>query len=311
MTPGLTSALTDARSGTRRVMGVVLLALLPGAAALCYFFGTGYLPRLLFAASLGIAIEALALAVQRRPLAPALGDGSVLVTCTLLVLAMPPAVSYGVLALAVIGAVGLGKHVYGGLGANPFNPAVVGYALALVSFPAAFDTWPQPTDGTTAATALTSFRYREAQTVAEVWAGSGSFGTLGGFGWEWINLSFLLGGALLLATRVAAWRVPAALLGTLGVLALLGYDNGGSTSLGSPFYHWFSGGTCLAACFFATDPVTHPVTARGQILFGIIVAAVTYVVRGFGSYPDGLAFGILLGNAATPYLDRRLAVSSD
>lgn len=311
MSSGLTSALPDARTGTHRVMGLVLLALLPGAAALCFTFGFGYLPRLLFAAALGAAIEALALAAQRRPLAPSLGDGSVLVTCTLLVLAMPPTMSYGVLAVAVAGAVGLGKHVYGGLGANPFNPAVVGYALALISFPAAFDTWPPLTDGTTAATALTTFRHREAQTVAEVWAASGSFGAIGGAGWEWVNLAFLLGGSLLLASRIAAWRVPVTVLGTLGVLALLGYDNGGSTSLGSPFHHWFSGGTCLAACFFATDPVTHPVSARGQILFGVIVATVTYVVRSFGSYPDGLAFGILLGNAATPYLDRRLAVAGD
>lgn len=297
---------TAARSSTRRVMALVLLALVPGAAALCYTFGLGYLPRLLFAAALGLALEAAALAAQRRPLAPALGDGSVLVTAVLLTLALPPTVSYGVLAIAVLGAVGLGKHVYGGLGANPFNPAVVGYALALISFPAALDRWPLPTDGFTAATALATFRHREAQTVAEVWTAQNGFGVLGGSGWEWINLAFLLGGVALMVTRVAAWRVPVALLGTLGVLALAGYDNGSSASLGSPAYHWFSGGTCLAACFFATDPVTHPATARGQILFGVIAATVAYVVRGFGSYPDGLAFGILLGNAATPYLDRRL-----
>lgn len=290
---------------TRGVMLRVLLALVPGALALGYFHGAGYLPRLAFAAAVGLAVEAAAVATQRRPLRPVLGDGSTLVTATLIVLALPPGIDFGVLAIAVAAAVGLGKHVYGGLGNNPFNPAVVGYAVVLVSFPAAAAAWPVPTDGTTAATALTVLRHREAQTVAEAWS-SGAFGTAGGYGWEWINAAFLLGGAVLAGLRIAAWRVPVAVLGTLGVLAAAGYDQGSSASLGSPLHHWLSGGTCLAACFFATDPVTHPATPRGQLLFGVIVGTLAYVVRSFGNYPDGLAFGILLGNAATPYLDRQL-----
>ena len=291
---------------TRRVMATVLLALAPGAVALCWHFGWGYLPRLAFAGTLGLGLEAAALALQGRAVRPSLGDGSTLVTCTLLVLALPPGTGLGVLATAVAAAVLLGKHVYGGLGSNPFNPAVVGYAVALVSFPGALAAWPVPTDGVTAATALTALRHREGQTVAEVWAQQSGFGAVGGYGWEWINAAFLLGGLLLIARRIAAWRVPAAVIGSLGLLALLGYDSGSSASLGSPLFHWFSGGTLLAAFFFATDPVTHPATPRGQILFGCIVGAVAFFVRGFGNYPDGLAFGILLGNAATPYLDRRL-----
>jgi len=161
-------------------------------------------------------------------------------------------------------------------------------------------------DGVTAATALTTLRHREAQTIAEVWLPELGFGAVGGYGWEWINAAFLAGGIFLAVRRIIAWRVPVALLVTLGLLATLGYDSGSSESLGSPSFHGFSGGTCLAAFFFATDPVTHPATHRGQIVFGIIVAAVAYVVRAFGNYPDGLAFGILLANAATPYLDRRL-----
>lgn len=290
-------------------MFTVLAALLPGLAALCFYYGLDYLPRLAFACLLGLAVEAGALAVQGRAVRPALGDGSTLVTCTLLTLALPPTAALHVLAFAVIAAVGLGKHVYGGLGSNPFNPAVVGYAVALVSFPAELATWPVPTDGITAATALTTLRYREGQTVSEIWSHELGFGAMGGYGWEWINAAFLAGGILLVARRLIAWRVPVSLLGTLGLLAALGYDSGSSTSLGSPTFHWLSGGTCLAACFFATDPVTHPATHRGQVLFGIIIAAVAYVVRGFGNYPDGLAFGILLANAATPYLDRRLVAA--
>jgi Na+-translocating ferredoxin:NAD+ oxidoreductase subunit D len=301
---------------TRRIMATVLLALVPGAAALMWFFGPAYLPRLLFAAGLGLALEAAALALQSRPLRAALTDGSTVLTCVLLVLALPPNTSLWVLAVAVLAAVGIGKHLYGGLGGNPFNPAAVGYAIALVSFPAALAAWPPirgmaeaSFDGMTGATPLTVFRYRGGQTVAEVWTPELGFGALGGYGWEWINAAFLLGGAFLIARRIAAWRVPVALLGTLGLLAVIGYDDGSSASLGSPSFHWLSGGTLLAAFFFATDPVTHPATARGQILFGCIAGAMALVVRGFGGYPDGLIFGILLANAATPYLDRRLVTA--
>jgi Na+-translocating ferredoxin:NAD+ oxidoreductase subunit D len=291
---------------------MVLLALLPGALALVSYFGLAYLPRLVFAGAVGLAVEAAALALQRRPVRAAISDGSTLLTCTLLVLALPPTTSLGVLAVAVLAAVGIGKHLYGGLGGNPFNPAAVGYAVVLVSFPAALAAWPllgPAVDAATGATPLTEFRYRSGQTVAEVWTLENGFGTLGGYGWEWINACFLLGGAFLIARRIAAWRVPAALLGTLGLLTVLGYDEGSSVSLGSPTFHWFSGGTLLAAFFFATDPVTHPATARGQVLFGCIAGAMAFVVRSFGGYPDGLVFGILLANAATPYLDRRLVTA--
>lgn len=294
---------------TQRIMLTVLAALVPGTLALCDWFGFGYLLRIPFAMTVGLAVEAAALAAQRRPVWSAWQDASTLVTCTLVALALPPGAGYGVLALAVAAAVGIGKHVYGGLGANPFNPAAVGYAVTLVSFPRAMATWPALTDGLSGATPLTTLRYREGQTVAEVWSEDLGFGTVAGLGWEWINLAFLLGGALLLARGIIAWRVPAALLGALALLAALGYDAGSSASLGSPLFHLFSGGTLLATFFFATDPVTHPSTHRGQIAFGIIIAAVAFVVRSFGNYPDGLVFGILLANAASPYLDRRLVTA--
>jgi electron transport complex protein RnfD len=238
----------------------------------------------------------------------ALADCSALVTAALLVLALPPGVPWFVLAIAVTAALGLGKHLYGGLGNNPFNPAVVGYAIVLLSFPAALAAWPGAwsgaMDGLSGATALTTFKYREGLTVADVWKPELGFGTLGGHPAELLNFAFLAGGLVLAWRRLVAWRVPAALLGTLGALALLGYDQGSSSSLGGPLYHWFSGATMLAAWFFATDPVTHPASPRGQILFGCLIGAITFAIRGFGSYPDGLAFGILLANGCAAWLDR-------
>ena len=106
--------------------------------------------------------------------------------------------------------------------------------------------------------------------------------------------------------RVAQWRVPAAMLASLAILALIGYDNGSPDSLGSPMFHFFTGSTMVVALFIATDPVTHPTTHRGQLLFGCLVGCLTFAIRVFGNYPDGAAFAILLANSATPYLDKRL-----
>lgn len=291
---------------TQRIMLLVLLALLPGAAAEVYFYGVGYLVNILLACCLGLGMEAVCLRVQQRPVLAAITDGSTLVTCALLALALPPELPVSIVAVAIAAAVIVAKHLYGGLGNNLFNPAVVGYTVVLVSFPVAMADWPVPVDGVTSATALVSLKYREGATVAEAWTASGGFGAFGAYGWEWINLGFLIGGVGLLVGRLAAWRIPISILATIGVLAVLGYDSGSSASWGSPLYHWFSGATMLAAFFFATDPVTHPASQRGQIVYGILIGLVTFVVRSAGNYPDGAAFAILLGNAVSPYLDRRL-----
>jgi electron transport complex protein RnfD len=296
---------------TRGVMLRVLAALAPGLVLTAHFYGPRILVNLAGAVGLALAIEALALRLQGRAIQPALRDCSALVTATLLVLALPPGTPWYVIAIAVVAALGLGKHLYGGLGNNPFNPAIVGYAVVLLSFPAALSEWPSAwsgqsagADALTGATALTTFKYREGLTVADVWQARFGFGTLGGAPAEWLNAAFLAGGLALARLRLLAWRVPVALLATLGGLALLGYDQGSSSSLGSPLYHWFSGGTMLAAWFFATDPVTHPASPRGQVLFGCLIGAIAYAIRGFGSFPDGIAFGILLANGCAAWLDR-------
>ncbi len=294
---------------TPRVMLWVLGALAPGAAGLVAFFGIGYLTNLVIAVAAAVGTEAICLRLRGATLHP-LRDASALVTGVLLALALPPGTPWLVVLTAVVCAIALAKQLYGGTGHNVFNPALVGYAVVLISFPAALAYWPVPTDGETAATALVSMRHRAGLTVNEVWDGARGFGTLGGYAWEWANGLFLLGGLVLCARRLAAWRIPTAMLTTLGVCAMLTYDAGSSNSAGSPLFHWFSGATMLGAFFFATDPVTHPVSHRGQWLFGAIAGAMTFVVRAFGNYPDGMAFGILLANAATPYLDKRLAAAN-
>ncbi len=222
----------------------------------------------------------------------------------ILALSLPPGAPWHVIAAASAGAIVLARQLYGGLGHNIFNPAMVGYAIVLVSYPAAMDAWPPLLDGHTGATALTAFRYREGLTAAEAFRQNPAFGQFGGYGWEWANLAFAAGGLLLWRLRLVAWRVVAGFLVTLCVLALAFNDGGSSTGTGGPLLHLLSGGTLLAAFFVITDPVTHPGTRPGQWLFGALTAAISFVIRAWGGYPDGIAFAVLIGNAATPLIDR-------
>jgi electron transport complex protein RnfD len=311
---------------TRHIMLLAIGFLIPGALVQMAFFGVAVALNLLITVLAVLACEALCLYLIREPSAsirepsaaehpPAyrlpdrLLDGSALVTACLLALALPPDVPWPVLLIAAIAAVGIGKYAYGGLGNNIFNPAMVGYAIVLVSFPKLMG-WPTNVDTLSGATVLTTFKFRTGTTVEDIWTPLNGFGSIAGAQWEWINVAFLLGGLALVAWRLIAWRIPLAMLATIGILAAFGYDNASSNSLGSPFFHWFSGGTMLAAFFVATDPVTHPVSTRGQWLFGIVVGAMTFCVRAFGNYPDGTAFAILLANAITPYVDRRWGLPS-
>lgn len=296
---------------TRRIMGAVLLALLPGVVLQCYWFGLGTLTNLGLAVGFGLTTEFVLLRCRAHPVLPALADGTALVTCTLIAIALPPGTAWSILLIACVTALGLGKHAYGGTGYNLFNPAMVGYAVVLVSFPAALG-WPPAAgleiDAATGPTLLESFKYRGAQTVAEVWQADAGFGRFGGLGVEWVNLGYLLGGLLLLAWRIIDWRVPVAMLITMALLATSAYDNGSSVSLGSPVMHWFSGATMLTAWFIATDPVTCPGSARGRLLFGAMIGTLIMMIRSWGAYPDGVAFAVLLGNAAAPLIDRYLGV---
>ena len=234
---------------------------------------------------------------------PGFFDGSVFLGTLILALALPPGMPWHVLLLATFGMVVLARQLYGGLGHNIFNPAMVGYALALVCFPVALATWPPLVDGHTGATALTAFRYREGLTATEAFAADPAFGQLGGYGWEWANIAFAFGGLVAAALGLIAWRVVLGFLVVLGLFALAFHDGGSSNSAGSPLFHYLSAGTMLAAFFVVTDPVTHPGHPTGQWLFGALAAGITFAIRAWGGYPDGIAFGVLIANAATPFLD--------
>jgi electron transport complex protein RnfD len=302
---------------SERIMLVVCACLVPGLLVQAMLFGAAGVAANVAAALAAAALTEWLCLRLRRPDHPAGRrlDASAAVTALIIAAALPPGTP-ALCGAATALALALGKHAYGGLGNNLFNPAMVGYTLVLVSFPAALASWPSGDAGSTAATipdtltgatALTIFRYRGGATVADIWTAGNGFGVLGSLGHEWVALAFGLGGVVVLGLRLAAWRPCVGMLGALSVLSLACYDAGSSRSLGSPLYHLFSGATLLAACFVVTDPVTHPGSRAGQWLFGVLVGTLTFVIRSWGSYPDGIAFAVLLGNALSPLLDRHLA----
>ena len=293
----------------------VLVALLPGLGAMTYVWGIGIVYNVALLSIICLATEAAAVfAKQALGNAPGentvkkwsghLFDGSTLVTAWLIAICLPPFTNFGILSLAGLAAIGLAKHAYGGLGRNIFNPAMVGYAVILVSFPSHLALWPASSDGgidhLTGATILSDFRYRVGITTTE-------FTSLFAPNLQdqrFIAYSFLAGGLFLLVKKLLAWRIPVSMLAGVGFAALFGYDQGSSMSSGSAVFHLTSGGFIAAAFFVATDPVTHPRGARPQIIFGFTVGLMTYLIRAYGTFPDGIAFAILFANCLTPLMNR-------
>ncbi|MDH5483611.1 MAG: electron transport complex subunit RsxD [Gammaproteobacteria bacterium] len=316
------------------IMRRVLLAMIPGTLATIFFFGWGVIINMLLACVVALGTEALMLGMRNRAIKPYLLDGSAILTACLLALALPQLAPWWLTCIATVSAIIFGKHLYGGLGFNPFNPAMVGYVIAIISFPKEMTQWVPPLlegythlnflqtfqvifggqvpaglswDAITMATPLDTLKTQLGLELSindihqhEVYGPM--FGAVGGIGWEWINGLFLAGGLWLAMKRVIDWRIPAGLLGTLFFLsnsfALYDYS-----SFTPPTFHMFSGGIMLAAFFIATDPVTAATTPRGRWIFGAGIGFFIFVIRTWGGYPDGIAFAVLLMNMTTPLLD--------
>lgn len=320
-------------AGTNRVtlqMLQVLLAMIPAVIAMVYFFGPAVLINVTLALVVALATEAVMLKIRKRPVKPFITDGSAAVTAILLAVAIPPLSPWWLTTIGIVFAIVFAKHLYGGLGYNPFNPAMVGYVLLLVSFPLEMTTWlpvislsENPVNFTNAfqliffgetasglaidtvsgATPLDAMKTQIGQQILpEYIVNQNLFGMLGGLGWEWINVWFAIGGLYLLYRRVINWQVPVAMLATIFVLSSL-------TALfapeitGSPLFHLLSGGTMIGAFFIATDPVSGSTTVKGRLIFGAGVGALTYIIRVWGGYPDGVAFAVLLMNMTVPLID--------
>lgn len=311
-------------ASVQRVMGTVLLALVPGIAAYVWQFGAGILVNLALASITAIAVEALVMHLRGRPVGIALGDLSAVLTAWLLALSLPPIVPWWITVLGVVVAIGAVKHLYGGLGQNPFNPAMVGFCVLIVAYPALMSQWPaagqldfatqfdlilggsRTLDGMTAATALDSLRtgLRGGAGVDNVLAQGSAFGAVGSKGWEWVAAGYALGGVALLITRTITWHMPAAFIAALVTVSGV-FWLANPAQHASPLFHLASGGAMLAAFFIVTDPVSGATTPRGKLVFAACVALIAWLIRSFGAYPDGLAFGVLLMNICAPLLDMK------
>ncbi|HCP54215.1 MAG: electron transport complex subunit RsxD [Pseudomonadaceae bacterium] len=319
--PRITSPHAKGNNRTQQVMLQVLLATVPGILALTWLYGFGTLINLLWACLCALGFEALILALRKRPLGFFLKDYSAVVTAVLLALALPPYSPWWLTLVAVGFAIVLGKQLYGGLGQNPFNPAMIGYVVVLVSFPVEMTTWPAPhmtgplsalqhifgfanlPDGWVQATALDTLKINKSLTIDELWTQNPAFGYIGGAGSEVVNLGFLLGGLYLLRKHLFTWHAPVGMLAALAIMSLIFWNGSGSDSHGSPLFHLLSGATMLGAFFIVTDPVSGATSNLGRLIFGAGVGILVYVIRAWGGYPDGIAFGVLLMNLAAPTID--------
>lgn len=313
------------------IMFRVLAALVPAIVAYVYFFGPAILVNLTLASLTALAAEGAMLQLRGYPLRPFLSDGSALLTAWLLALSIPPMAPWWLIVVGVLFAIVIGKHLYGGLGNNLFNPAMLGFAVLMISFPSHMTHWLTPTamphealdfgqimnyyfgqalpagmklDAVTTATPLDTLKTQLSlqHTVGEVWRDYPIFSALSGKGTEVIAGLYLLGGLFLLQQRIITWHLPVAFLGTLVVTAAL-FQMADSARYASPMFHLFAGGAMLGGFFIVTDYVTGPTTPKGKLIFGCGAGFLVYVIRVLGGYPDGVAFAVLIMNAAVPLID--------
>jgi len=297
---------------TDKVMRAVIYSLLPACGVAVYFFGLPALLVLVLCTVGCVATEAACNRLFKTKLS--IADGSAALTGILLALNMPPNSPWWLALLGAVIAIVIGKQVYGGLGYNPFNPALVARVVLLVSFPVHMTSWTTPAplgsgiDAVTTATPLGEWKTAVMLTgklPENMAAGFGDYfiGNMSGCLGEVSALALLLGAAYLFWKKIITWHVPITFIATVlilgGVFWLIDpsrYPN--------PVFHLLTGGLVLGAFYMATDMVTSPVTVKGQLVFGFGCGLVTLLIRQYGGYPEGVSFAILLMNAATPLIDR-------
>ncbi len=317
-------------NSVQRIMLEVMLALLPGIIAMVWYFGWGTLINIAIAVTAAVASEAFVMKLRGRSAVPVISDFSAVVTAVLLALALPPLLPWWMTVLGAAFAIIIAKQLYGGIGYNPFNPAMAAYVFLLISYPTQMTSWLAPYmineapldfvqtltviftgvlpsglgwDSITGATPLDEMftRLDMNQIISEI-RQSPLWGDFGGKGWEWVNNWYLLGGLYLLKRKIISWHIPVSLLGSLLVLSGFAYLIDPAVHP-FPAFHIFTGGVMLGAFFIATDPVSACTTKKGQLIYGAAIGALIFIIRSWGGYPDAVAFSVLLMNMAAPTID--------
>lgn len=328
------------RSNTGNIMLLVLLAALPGMGAQWYFFGIGFLIQVLLATATALAVEGIVLRLRKTPVVPTLADNSAMLTALLLGISLPPLAPWWLVVTGTLFAIVIAKQLYGGLGQNIFNPAMVGYVAVLISFPIQMTSWLPPetlrvikmsimdslsmifightlvgdtmqqlqmvVDGISQATPLSHLKmvmrpeYSTKHILSQETYSNSKI--LAIHGWQLMNLCYLLGGLLLLVKNVIRWHIPVSFLASLGFCSMFGCLFASET-LNLIIVNLFSGATMLGAFFIATDPVTASTTNLGRLIYGTLIGLLVWLIRSFGGYPDGVAFAVLLANICVPLID--------
>ena len=298
---------------TRRIMGDVVLALIPALAVSTYVLGL----RVLFVTFVAVASCVLfeylisRLFLKRKA---TIGDLSAVVTGVLLAFNLPVGIPWWIVVIGALVAIGIGKMSFGGLGNNPFNPALVGRVFMLISFPVAMTTWPTPNpifsdtvlDAVTGPTLLGHIKEGLAQGIAandliiyediKGFIYSGSLGEIG-------SIAIIIGGLFLIIRKVIDWQTPVIIIATVAIISTICWLID-PVQFVNPLIHIFGGGLMLGAFFMATDYVTSPMSAWGKIIFGIGIGFIVMVIRTWGAYPEGMSFAILIMNACVPLLNK-------
>ncbi|BBB89764.1 MAG TPA: RnfABCDGE type electron transport complex subunit D [Methylomusa anaerophila] len=285
-----------------KIMWAVNLALAPAAIFSIYRFGLPAFSTMAICIIVAMATEYAVQKWQNKPIA--VKDGSAFLTGLLLAMNIPATLPWYMPVFGTVIAIAVAKHTMGGLGFNIFNPALVGRAVLLASWPVAMTTWPQMAskiDGMTAATPLGILKLQGYEKLVQIFGDQATMyqslfiGNRSGSMGETSALLLILGGIFLIYRGYINWQIPVFMIGTVGVLtAAFGHD---------PIMHMMSGGLILGAFYMATDMVTIPITLKGQIIFAVGAGALTVLIRLLGGYPEGVCYAILLMNCVTPLID--------
>lgn len=326
---------------TSQVMRLVIYAMLPGMLAQSVIFGWGMLIQAIIAVVSAVVIEGIILFLRKRPIERTLTDYSAVLTGLFIAISIPPTLPWWMTVIGVFFAIAVAKQVYGGLGFNLFNPAMIAYVVLLISFPAAMSLWLPPAshasvspdffdslsliftgfttsgydvtqlktiaDGVTMATPLDTVKTGLTQGVtyteslAKPLFDGGVFEAAGA-GWGIVSLAYLFGGLVLVKTRVISWHIPGGMLVSVALCAGLLHLIDGD-HYGSPLFHLLNGAVMVGAFFIATDPVSASTTPKGRIVFGAAIGFWVVIIRTFGGYPDAIAFAVIIMNMCVPLID--------
>lgn len=292
---------THSGASVQRIMLDVIIALLPAMAAAVYFFRMDAVRLIGVCVIACVATEFVCRKMMKRD--AGITDLSAVITGILLAFNLPPDLPCWMAVAGSIIAIAIAKQVFGGLGYNPFNPALVGRVALLISFPVAMTTWRMPFDTVTSATALGIVKESGTMDFGTQDTIRCILGNMNGCIGEVSAAAIVLGGIYLLWRKVITWHIPVSYLFTVALFSGALWLINGEANM-PPHFHLLVGGVMLGAVFMATDMVTSPVTPKGMLVFGIGCGVITMVVRRWGGYPEGVSFAILLMNSITPLIDR-------